>query len=153
MTKEIIIYTDGGCRGNGKENNVGGWGAVLSYSGIVKELYGGEHDTTNNMMELTSIIRALQSLKRKDLPVRVHMDSAYVVNGINDWVTGWKKRGWKKADKKPILNLELWKELDGLVSSFEDIQILKVKAHVGIELNEVADGLANKGMDELETWQ
>lgn len=149
MGKEIIIFTDGGCRGNGKENNYGGWGAVLSYNNKTKEIYGGEKDTSNNKMELTSIIKALQTLKTKNIPVRVHMDSAYVVDGINSWVAGWKKRGWKKADKKPILNLELWKELDNLVSSFEDIQILKVKAHVGIELNELADELANRGMDEV----
>lgn len=150
LNHKIVIYTDGGCRGNGKEENVGGWGAVLSYNGKVKEIYGGERNVTNNKMELMGAIKALEALQRTDIPVELYCDSAYTVDGINQWVKGWKKRGWKKADKKPILNLELWKRLDELVSGFSDITILKVKAHVGIELNELADTLANTAMDEIE---
>lgn len=146
---EIIIYTDGGVRGNGKEENIGGYGAVLSYKGNVKEIYAGERNTTNNIQELKGAINALKALKTTNLPVRIHCDSAYVVNGITSWVAGWKKRGWRKSDGKIIENLELWKELDGLVELQKDIKFIKVKAHVGIELNELADQLTNKAMDEV----
>lgn len=127
MSNEIIIFCDGGCRGNGKEKNVGGWGVFLSYKNNIKEMYGSDVDTTNNQMELKGAIEALKSLKTKSIPVRIHCDSAYVVNGMNEWVKGWKKKGWKKADKKPILNLEMWKELDALSESFDDIEWCKVK--------------------------
>lgn len=147
---EIIIYCDGGCRGNAKDENIGGWGAVLEYKGHVKELYGGERNTTNNIQELKGAINALTALKTTNLPVRVHCDSAYVVNGITQWVKGWKKKGWKKGDGKTPENLELWKQLDQLVLLQDDCKFVKVKAHVGIELNELADSLANKAMDEVE---
>jgi ribonuclease HI len=150
---EIIIYTDGGCRGNAKDENIGGWGAVLEYKGHVKELYGGERNTTNNIQELKGAIMALEALKTTNIPVRLHCDSAYVVNGITSWVAGWKRKGWKKSDGKIIENLELWKELDRLVLLQDDIQFIKVKAHIGIELNELADSLANKGMDEIAQRQ
>lgn len=149
MSKEIIIYCDGGCRGNSEETNIGGWGAVLSYKGHVKELYGGERNTTNNVQELKGAINSLMALKTTHIPVRVHCDSAYVVNGISKWVSGWKKKGWKKADGKPVLNLELWKQLDELVAKQDDVQFVKVKGHSGVELNELADQLANKAMDEV----
>jgi ribonuclease HI len=146
---EIIIYCDGGCRGNAKDENIGGWGAVLEYKGHVKELYGGERNTTNNIQELKGAINALMALKTTNLPVRVHCDSAYVVNGITSWVAGWKKKGWKKGDGKTPENLELWKKLDELVLKQSDIKFIKVKGHAGVELNELADQLANKAMDEV----
>lgn len=147
----ITIYCDGGCRGNqDRENSIGGYGVVLEFNGIKKELYAGERNTTNNIQELKGAINALKALKTTRIPVKMYCDSAYVVNGINQWVSGWKKKGWKKADKKPILNLELWKELDSLVSLQSDIEILKVKGHNGDEGNERADFLANKAMDEVE---
>jgi ribonuclease HI len=147
---EIIIYSDGGCRGNAKDENIGGWGAVLEYKGHRKEIYGGERNTTNNVQELKGAINALLALKTTNIPVKLHCDSAYVVNGITSWVAGWKKRGWRKSDGKIIENLELWKELDRLVEQQEDIQFVKVKGHAGVELNELADQLANRAMDEVE---
>lgn len=147
---EIIIYSDGGCRGNAKDENIGGWGAVLQYKGHVKEIYDGTRNTTNNIMELTGAIKALEALKTTHIPVRLHCDSAYVVNGITSWVKGWKKKGWRKSDGKIIENLELWKRLDELVNMQEDIKFIKVKGHAGVELNELADQLANKAMDEVE---
>ena len=149
MNDNIEIWCDGGVRGNGKEENIGGWGAVLEYKGHVKELYEGERNTTNNIQELKGAINALQALKSTNIPVRVHCDSAYVVNGISQWVKGWKKRGWRKSDNKVIENLELWKELDRLVNLQEDIQFIKVRGHSGVILNEKADELANKAMDEV----
>ncbi|QPK89874.1 ribonuclease HI [Bacillus velezensis] len=147
---EIIIYADGGCRGNQNEENIGGWGAVLQYNGHVKELYEGKRNTTNNQMELTGAIKALEALKTTKIPVHLHMDSAYVINGITQWVKGWKKKGWKKGDGKKPENLELWKRLDELVGKQKDIKFIKVKGHAGVELNELADQLANKAMDEVE---
>lgn len=144
---EIIIYTDGGSRGNGSEDSVGGWGVILSYKGYVKELYEGERNATNNQMELKGVINGLKALKTTDVPVRLHCDSAYVVNGINKWVAGWKRNRWTKKGGE-IKNLELWKELDRLVTMQLDLEIIKVKAHVGIELNERADELANLAMDK-----
>lgn len=147
--KEITIFCDGGCRGNQNKENIGGWGAVLEYNGNTKELYGGVRNTTNNIQELTGIIKALEALKTTHRPVRVYADSAYVVNGCNDWVAGWKKKGWKKA-KGEIMNLDLWKQLDKLIMMQDDIQILKVKGHSTNEGNNRADELANKAMDEVE---
>jgi ribonuclease HI len=147
--EEIIIYCDGGVRGNGKEDNIGGYGAVLSFKGRVLEIYEGERNTTNNIQELKGAINSLKVLRTTRIPVRVHCDSAYVVNGITSWVKGWKKRGWRKSDGKIIENLELWKELDELVSKQENCAFVKVKGHVGIELNEKADELANRAMDEI----
>lgn len=148
--KHITIYCDGGCRGNQNDSNIGGWGAVLEYNGNVKEMYEGERNTTNNKMELTGAIKALEALKTTHIPVRMHCDSAYVVNGINQWVKGWKKKGWRKGDGKAPENLDLWKRLDQLVILQDDIEVLKVKGHAGVELNELADQLANKAMDEVE---
>lgn len=147
---EIIIYTDGGCRGNSKDENIGGWSAVLSYKGHVKELYAGERNTTNNIQELKGAINALKALKTTNIPVRLHCDSAYVVNGVNDkWVAKWRKNGWKNSSKKTPENLELWKELEQLVLWQEDCKFIKVKGHSGVELNERADQLANLAMDEV----
>ena len=148
--QEIIIYCDGGCRGNGKEESVGGWGVVLQYGDHVKELYGGERNTTNNIQELKGAINALTALKTTRIPVRIHCDSAYVVNGMNQWVKGWKKKGWRKGDGKTPENVELWKRLDELSSKQDDIQWIKVKGHADNEGNNKADELANRAMDEVE---
>lgn len=150
MVESIIIFCDGGCRGNQKDSNVGGYGVVLEYKGKTKELYGGERNTTNNRQELTGAIRALQALKTTHIPVKIHCDSAYVINGMSQWVAGWKKKGWRKSDGKPVENVELWKYLDELASTQDSIEWVKVKGHSDNEGNNRADQLANKAMDEVK---
>ncbi len=146
---EIIIYCDGGCRGNQSKNNIGAWGVVLTYKNNIKELSGSDKNTTNNKMELTATIRALQQLKKNDIPVRVHVDSAYVLNGISSWIYGWIKNGWKDSKKAPVKNKELWMELYELKRQFKDIQFIKVKGHSDNEGNNRADELCNIEMDKL----
>lgn len=148
---KIIIYCDGACSGNQFDENIGGWGAVLKYKNKTKEIYGGEKNTTNNVMELTAAIKALEEIKTTNIPVEVYADSSYLVNGMNEWVHNWVKKGWKTAKKKPVENKELWVRLKELVDKQNDIKFIKVKGHNGIELNEKADELANKGMDELRS--
>ena len=141
----VIIHTDGACKGN---PGPGGWGAVLQTGGgHEKELWGGEANTTNNRMELTAAIMALEALTR---PCRVdlHTDSKYVMQGVTEWIHGWKARGWKTADKKPVKNDDLWKRLDAARQRHE-VHWRWVKGHAGHELNERADALANRGVDEL----
>ena len=140
----IDIYTDGACKGN---PGVGGWGALLSAGGRTRELFGGEALTTNNRMELTAVIRALEALKRR-CRVRLHTDSKYVQQGISEWIHSWKKRGWKTADKKPVKNEDLWRRLDELAGG-HDIEWLWVKGHAGHDGNERADALANRGVDSV----
>lgn len=147
---EIIIYCDGGCRGNAKDENIGGWGAVLSYKGHVKELWGGERNTTNNIQELKGMITALEAVKTTHIPITVYSDSKYIVENFNKYLAGWKKRGWRKSDNKIILNLELWKRLDELTLMQDDIKLVWVKGHADNEGNNRADQLANKAMDEVE---
>lgn len=144
MSDCIEIFTDGACKGN---PGVGGWGALLQSGALVKELYGGEILTTNNRMELIAVIRALESLKRS-CTVRLHTDSKYVQQGITEWIHGWKKRGWKTADKKPVKNEDLWRQLD-LLASQHDVEWLWVKGHAGHHGNERADALANRGVDSV----
>ncbi|MFT8389751.1 MAG: ribonuclease HI [Sporolactobacillus sp.] len=145
--ESIIIYCDGGCRGNQSDRNIGGWGAVLSYQAHTKELSGGAVNTTNNIMELTAAIRALESLKTFDIPVEFFIDSAYVVNGMNNWINGWEKKGWRTASGAAVKNKELWMRLSELASRQKTIHFNKVKGHHGITLNERADKLANQAMD------
>ena len=140
----VVIYTDGACRGN---PGPGGWGAVLIAMGKEKELWGGELLTTNNRMELTAAIVALETLKRP-CKVELHTDSKYVLQGITEWVHGWKQRGWKTADKKPVKNDDLWIRLDEARRRHE-VKWKWVKGHAGDPLNERADALANRGIDEL----
>ncbi|MCO7128130.1 ribonuclease HI [Sporolactobacillus shoreicorticis] len=147
---EIIIYCDGGCRGNQSDHNVGGWGAILRYGDHVKELHGGMRNTTNNVMELTAAIRALESLKSRQIPVAFYIDSAYVVNGMNSWISGWIKKGWKTAGGKAVKNKELWIRLNDLARAQEKISFNKVRGHHGVEYNERADQIANLAMDEVE---
>ncbi|HMV00916.1 MAG TPA: ribonuclease HI [Rhodocyclaceae bacterium] len=144
MTEVVEIFTDGACRGN---PGPGGWGAILRLGGREKELWGGEAQTTNNRMELTAVIRALEALKRP-VDARVHTDSQYVINGIQTWIVGWKRNGWKTADKKPVKNADLWQALDALAAGHR-LEWVWVKGHAGHPENERADALANRGIDEL----
>ena len=143
--KEVEIHTDGSCLGN---PGPGGWAAVLRYQGRERELAGGEALTTNNRMELTAVIRALQALKRPSA-VQIHTDSQYVQKGISEWIHNWKRRGWLTADKQPVKNVDLWQMLDEL-SSAHQIDWRWVKGHAGHPGNERADQLANQGIDELQ---
>jgi ribonuclease HI len=144
MKPDVEIFTDGACKGN---PGPGGWGALLRYGGEEKELYGGEIETTNNRMELTAVIRALEALKRK-VSVAVTTDSVYVRDGITKWIHNWKRNGWKTAQKKPVKNDDLWKELDEL-SKQHEIEWHWVKGHAGHPENERADELANMGIESL----
>ena len=141
MSEKVVIHTDGACSGN---PGPGGWGAVLEYNGTVKELKGGMAQTTNNQMELTAAIEALNALKRP-CAVEIHTDSQYVKNGIGGWLHGWKRNGWKMAAKKPVKNVELWQALDAATKR-HTITWHWVKGHAGHDLNERADRLANEGM-------
>ncbi len=141
----VIIHTDGACKGN---PGPGGWGAVLQAGGgHEKELWGGEANTTNNRMELMAAIMALEALKRP-CKVELHTDSKYVMQGITEWMRGWKTRGWLTADKKPVKNADLWQRLDA-ARLRHDVKWRWVKGHAGHELNERADELANRGVAEL----
>jgi ribonuclease HI len=137
---EVIVYTDGACKGN---PGPGGWGAWLRYGKHERELFGGEQLTTNNRMELMAVIQALTALSRP-CKVTIHTDSEYVRKGITEWIHGWKQRGWKTADKKPVKNQELWQRLEGL-SKLHCINWRWVKGHSGDPGNERADALANQG--------
>jgi ribonuclease HI len=140
----VEIYTDGACSGN---PGPGGWGAVLQHGDRTKELWGGEATpTTNNRMELTAAIKALEGLTRKSM-VRLHTDSSYVRNGVTSWLAGWKRNGWKTASKQPVKNEDLWRRLDTAAGK-HDVQWLWVKGHAGNPGNERADALANRGMTE-----
>jgi ribonuclease HI len=137
----VVVYTDGACAGN---PGPGGWGAILMAGGHRKELLGGEPETTNNRMELMAAISALEALKRPSR-VDLHTDSEYVKNGITVWIHGWKKRGWKTADKKPVKNVELWQRLDE-ARGRHDVTWHWVRGHAGDTENELADALARQGM-------
>ena len=140
--KVVDIYTDGACSGN---PGPGGWGAVLSYDGHEKEIYGGEPtQTTNNRMELMAAIRALESLTRP-VAVRLHTDSTYVRSGITSWLASWKRNGWLTKSKQPVKNADLWQRLEAAVQRHQ-VQWLWVKGHNGNEGNERADALANRGV-------
>lgn len=143
-TETIDIFTDGACSGN---PGPGGWGTILRSGEIEKELWGGELHTTNNRMEMMAVIRGLAALKRP-LIVRVYTDSQYVQKGISEWIHGWKKRGWKTADKQPVKNEDLWRQLDELAASHK-VQWLWVKGHAGHPENERADALARKGVEAV----
>jgi len=144
-SNRVEIFTDGACRGN---PGVGGWGAVIRYKEHEKLLSGGERDTTNNRMELMAAIMALDSLTRA-CTISLTTDSQYVRKGILEWMTDWKKRGWKTAAKKPVKNQDLWMLLDAATLRHQ-IEWHWVKGHAGHEGNELADQLANRGIDELE---
>ncbi|MDH5445611.1 MAG: ribonuclease HI [Gammaproteobacteria bacterium] len=142
--KTVQVYTDGACRGN---PGPGGWGAVMRFGEHEKLLYGGESETTNNRMELMAAIQALEALKE---PCRVDVttDSNYVKQGISEWLMNWKKNGWKTANRKPVKNMDLWQRLD-LATQPHQVEWHWVKGHSGHPENELADRLANQGIDEL----
>jgi ribonuclease HI len=142
----VEIHTDGACRGN---PGPGGWGALLRANGTEKELYGGEAATTNNRMELMAAIRALEALKRPSR-VKLYTDSIYVMKGITTWIHSWKRRGWRTADKQPVKNEDLWRQLDEARTKHE-VEWHWVKGHAGHPENERADQLANKGIPADET--
>jgi ribonuclease HI len=142
MTGPVSIYTDGACKGN---PGPGGWGALLAWGDHEREIYGGEPETTNNRMELTAVIRALETLKRRCV-VDLYTDSQYVKNGIESWIHGWKKNGWKTAAKKAVKNEELWRELERAAARHE-VRWHWVKGHNQHVGNERADALANRGVD------
>lgn len=142
--KRVIIYTDGACRGN---PGPGGWGVLLRYGKKEKTLFGAETDTTNNRMELMAAIQALAAL-REPCQVEVHTDSEYVKKGITEWLPGWKKKNWKKADKKPVKNADLWQVLDHEASRHE-VSWFWVKGHSNHPENDMADALANQAIDQL----
>ncbi len=144
MTQSVEIYTDGACKGN---PGPGGWGVLMRYGRHEKQLFGGEAETTNNRMELTAVIRGLQGLKRSS-KVRIVTDSQYVKNGITQWIHNWKRNGWRTAGKQPVKNADLWQQLDREVAKHE-IEWRWVKGHSGHPENELADQLANRGIEEL----
>jgi ribonuclease HI len=146
VVKKIVeVFTDGACRGN---PGPGGWGALLRFGDTEKELWGGEAHTTNNRMELTAAIQALMALTR-GCQVELTTDSQYVRKGVLEWMHNWKKNGWKTAAKKPVKNSDLWQQLDALTQQ-HSIQWHWIKGHSGHRENEIADALANRGVDELE---
>jgi ribonuclease HI len=144
MTPKVVIHTDGACSGN---PGPGGWGVVMHAGANAKELWGGELATTNNRMELMAAIQALEALKRP-CRVELHTDSQYVRNGIREWIHGWKARGWRTADKKPVKNEDLWRRLDEARMRHE-VDWRWIKGHAGHEHNERADELARKGLAEV----
>jgi ribonuclease HI len=144
MSDIVSIYSDGACKGN---PGPGGWGALLVSSGRERELFGGEAHTTNNRMELLAVIRALEALTRH-CEIDLYTDSQYVKNGIETWIHGWKRNGWKTADKKPVKNADLWHELDALAKR-HTVRWHWVRGHNNHPGNERADALANRGIDEI----
>lgn len=146
MSDAVEVFTDGACSGN---PGPGGWGAILRFNGVEKELFGGEAVTTNNRMELQAAIEALRALKRP-CTVNLHTDSAYLRNGISAWIHNWKRRGWRTADNQPVKNADLWKALDDLRNT-HTVKWHWVKGHAGHVENERADELARKGMEPFKT--
>jgi len=142
--KQVIIYTDGACRGN---PGPGGWGALIKFDSMEKEIFGGQKDTTNNQMELLAAIEGLTALK-EPCSVKLFTDSKYVMDGITQWIQNWKKNNWRTAAKKDVKNKELWQKLDHLISHHQ-VQWNWVKGHSGDVGNETADLLANKGIDSI----
>lgn len=144
MAPAVEIYTDGACRGN---PGPGGWGVLLRCAGKEKQLWGGDKHTTNNRMELTAAIKGLEALSRQ-CDVKLTTDSQYVKNGITQWIANWKKRAWKTSSRAPVKNVDLWQRLDELVNQ-HNVEWHWVKGHSGHSGNEIADALANRGVDAL----
>lgn len=148
--KKITIYTDGACRGNGKENTIGGFGIILMYNEVKKEIKKSFRNTTNNIMELSAVVEALSMLK-EPCEVKIYSDSAYVINAINQkWLYNWQKNGWKTSTKDSVKNREIWEKLIELIN-YHKVQFIKVKGHSTNEFNNRCDKLANEAMDELIT--
>ena len=142
--KDVIIYTDGACRGN---PGPGGWGALIKFENAQKEIFGGQNNVTNNQMELSAAIEGLSTLK-EPCKVKLFTDSKYVMDGITQWIQNWKKNNWKTAAKKEVKNKALWQQLDQLMA-YHEVQWHWVKGHSGDPGNETADLLANKGIDAI----
>tara|TARA_B100001989_G_C24534685_1_gene463647 strand:- start:13 stop:447 length:435 start_codon:yes stop_codon:yes gene_type:complete len=142
--KDVIIYTDGACRGN---PGPGGWGALIKFDNAQKEIFGGQNNSTNNQMELSAAIEGLQALK-EPCNVKLFTDSKYVMDGITQWIENWKKNNWKTSSKKEVKNKALWQQLDHLMA-YHQVQWHWVKGHSGDPGNEMADLLANKGIDSI----
>jgi ribonuclease HI len=150
MADKVIIYCDGACSGNQHKNNTGGWGALLIFKNKEKEIFGGEKNTTNQRMELTACIKALEQLKNNRYPVEIYSDSAYLVNCINQaWYKKWEKNGWKNSNKKPVENKDLWETLLELLDNYNP-KFIKVEGHSGVVQNERVDKLARLGMKEIK---
>ena len=144
MDNAVSLYTDGACKGN---PGVGGWGVLMRYGSHEKTLYGGELATTNNRMELTAVIEGLRALKRP-CTVDIYTDSKYVMQGMSEWISGWKARGWKTAGKQPVKNVDLWQALDAETARHQ-VRWHWVKGHAGHADNERADALANQGVAQV----
>ena len=147
MANLIYIYTDGCCKGN---PGPGGWGAILIYNNNRKEIYGGEENTTNNRMELTAVIKALELIKNPNIPILITTDSQYVKNGVETWIHNWKKNNWRTASKSAVKNNDLWKQLDELIHQYS-VAWKWVKSHNGHPENERVDQLANLGLPKFNT--
>jgi ribonuclease HI len=145
LTQQVELFTDGACKGN---PGPGGWGALLRWGDRERELFGGEPDTTNNRMELMAVIQGLEALNRPS-QVKVTTDSQYVKNGITQWISNWKRNGWKTAARKPVKNADLWVQLDTAVARHR-VDWAWVKGHAGHAENERADQLANRGIEEMQ---
>jgi ribonuclease HI len=141
MSDHVELFTDGACSGN---PGPGGWGVILRYGKHEKEMNGGEKQTTNNRMEMMAVIEGLDALKKKS-NVKIYTDSKYVMDGVTQWLTGWKARGWKTADKKPVKNQDLWERIDAALTK-HDVKFIWVKGHAGHPENERADELARAGI-------
>ena len=144
--KKIQIYTDGACSGN---PGIGGWGAILIYNNTKKEIFDGDANTTNNKMELTAVIKSLESLK-EECEIELYTDSKYVKNGITEWIYSWKKNDWKNSKREEVKNKDLWQKLDEL-SKIHKINWFWVKGHEDNELNNRADELARNGIKKIKT--
>jgi ribonuclease HI len=146
--KKIDIYTDGACRGNGKEDTIGAYGIVFIYNEAKKEIKKAFENTTNNIMELSAVVEALSILK-EPCEVKLYSDSAYVINAINQkWIDNWQKNGWKTASKEPVKNKDIWEKLINLLR-YHKVEFIKVKGHSNNEYNNRCDKLANEAMDEF----
>jgi ribonuclease HI len=146
VPETVELYTDGACKGN---PGPGGWGSLLRYRGVEKELYGGEAETTNNRMELTAVIKGLEALSWP-CRVRIATDSTYVKQGMTQWIARWRRNGWRTAERKPVKNRDLWERLDALLSRHQ-VEWQWVRGHSGHPENERADQLANLGVDSIKT--
>jgi len=147
---KVIVYCDGACSGNQYSTNKGGWGAVILYDDRHKEIYGGELNTTNQRMEITACIKALESIGPSHSYIDVYSDSAYLVNCINKkWYVNWQRNGWKNYKKQPVENKDLWEKLLSLLAQ-KSVTFIKVSGHSGLEFNELADKLARRGISEVQ---